>query len=430
MDSESWILDRGSWRLRLAAVLLLIGVTGCSEPGEEPDPPIEEEIPAVTITGDHGVEVGAVLELEAVTFDGTDVGYQWTSSNDAVAAVDAAGVVSGVATGEASVMATGDDTGASAAHAVVVVALPDEADPVVVDSECSKCHAGREGFHFFLDHGVGAEFEPVNGLECATCHTSMEPAELVVVDSVLYPSGIEITDAGEPSNLCATCHSGREARATVDAAIDAGTLMFLDVHYNPAAAVQLGAEARVGYEYDGRAYAGRFVHPEATGCGYCHDAAASEHTFDPGHDLTPCQDCHPGVTDIHELRVAGDTTDWDGDGAADEPLADEIATVADALLAEIQLVAVAGGGEAICYDTHAYPYFFNDSDGSGDCDAGEAIYPNLYADWTPALMKATFNYQLSQKDAAAWAHNFDYMLQLLIDSVDELGGDVGAYTRP
>jgi hypothetical protein len=299
-----------------------------------------------------------------------------------------------------------------------------------VGADCSRCHAGQDGLHFYLDHGVGADAEVANGLECATCHTSVEPAELVEVDSVLYPSGIEITDTGEPSNLCATCHSGRESKATVDAAIAGGTYTFLNVHYMPAAAVQQGSEAEVGYEYDGLTYAGRFAHPEATGCGYCHDAAATEHTFDPGHDLTACQDCHIGATAVTELRLDSDTTDWDGDGDPAEPLADEIATVAEALLAEVQLAAVASGGEPLCYDAHAYPYFFVDSDGSGDCDAGEAIYPNLYADWTPALMKAAFNYQLSQKEAAAWAHNFDYMLQLLVDSVDDLGGDVGGYTRP
>ena len=299
-----------------------------------------------------------------------------------------------------------------------------------VGEDCSKCHAGKEGLHFYLDHGVGAALEAANGLECATCHTAFEPAELVAVDSVLYPSGIEITDSGEPSNLCATCHSGREAKATVDAAIAAGTYSFLNVHDMPAAAVNQGAAAQVGYEYDGLTYAGRYVHPEATGCGYCHGAAATEHTFDPDHDLTACQACHIGATATHELRLDFDATDWDGDGDAAEPLADEIATVADALLAEIQRAAVASGGEPVCYDAHAYPYFFNDSDGSGECEAGEAIYPNLYADWTPALMKAAFNYQLSNREAAAWAHNFDYMVQLLIDSVDDLGGDVGSYTRP
>jgi len=303
-------------------------------------------------------------------------------------------------------------------------------DEGYVPASCSKCHAGATGLHFHLDHGVGADSEPVNGMQCSTCHAAVEPSELIEVDSVLYPSGIEIDDAGDPSNICATCHSGREAKATVDADIATGTYGFLNVHYKPAAAIGLGSEAQVGYEYNGQAYVGRYVHPEATGCNYCHDALGTQHTFRPDDVLAGCLDCHEGVTEARQIREETNTTDWDGDGDATEPLADELDTVAADLLAEIQLAAVASGGEAICYDAHAYPYFFVDGDGSGDCSGGEAIYPNLYADWTPALMKAAFNYQVSQKETGAWAHNFQYVQQLLVDSIDDLGGDVSAYTRP
>ncbi len=299
-----------------------------------------------------------------------------------------------------------------------------------VPASCSACHAGAEGLHFFVDHGVGADADPVNGMECSTCHTSVEPSELLAVDSVSYPGGAVVGDAGEASNLCATCHSGREAKATVDAAIAADTLGFLNVHYKPAAAISLGTEVQVGYEYDGQSYAGRHVHPEADGCGYCHDAAATGHTFRPDDNLATCLDCHEGVTSVSEIRLDTNTTDWDGDGDPAETLAGEIETLAADLLAEIQLAAVASGGEAICYDAHAYPYFFVDTDGSGDCNGAEAIYPNLYGDWTPSLMKATFNYQVSQKEPGAWAHNFPYVTQLLVDSIEDLGGDVSAYTRP
>ena len=39
-------------------------------------------------------------------------------------------------------------------------------------------------------------------------------------------------------------------------------------------------------------------------------------------------------------------------------------------------------------------------------------------------MKAAYNYQLSRKEPGAWAHNFDYVAQLLFDSVADLGGSV------
>ena len=45
-------------------------------------------------------------------------------------------------------------------------------------------------------------------------------------------------------------------------------------------------------------------------------------------------------------------------------------------------------------------------------------------------MKATHNYQISQKEHGAWAHNFDYMSQLLYDSIEDLGGNVSGLIRP
>jgi hypothetical protein len=45
-------------------------------------------------------------------------------------------------------------------------------------------------------------------------------------------------------------------------------------------------------------------------------------------------------------------------------------------------------------------------------------------------VKAAHNFQLSVKEPGAWAHNFDYAAQLLIDSIENLGGDVSPYVRP
>lgn len=36
----------------------------------------------------------------------------------------------------------------------------------------------------------------------------------------------------------------------------------------------------------------------------------------------------------------------------------------------------------------------------------------------------------SQKEPAAWAHNFCCMAQLVIDTIEELGGSVAAFNRP
>ena len=87
-------------------------------------------------------------------------------------------------------------------------------------------------------------------------------------------------------------------------------------------------------------------------------------------------------------------------------------------------------GHPICYDPHSYPYWFNDTNDNGQCDPGEAIFPNRYTDWTAELIKAGHNYQQSQAEPGAWAHNFAYATQLVIDSFRELGGDPAKHVRP
>jgi hypothetical protein len=97
----------------------------------------------------------------------------------------------------------------------------------------------------------------------------------------------------------------------------------------------------------------------------------------------------------------------------------------------MQAAAVAGGS-SLCYDSSAYPYFFKDTNGSGTCDPDERTNANRFSAWTPALMKAAHNFQIAQKEHGAWAHNFDYTVQLLIDSIVDLGGAEAAagFTRP
>ena len=62
--------------------------------------------------------------------------------------------------------------------------------------------------------------------------------------------------------------------------------------------------------------------------------------------------------------------------------------------------------------------------------AGLAGLIAVSGNWTPKLLKAAFNYQYSQKDPGAFVHNPKYVIQFLIDSIEDLGGDVSKYTRP
>jgi len=304
-----------------------------------------------------------------------------------------------------------------------------------VSATCSKCHGGSEGFRFFLRYGVSTPVvEPDNGLDCQTCHESFEPeVTLVQVPGVTFPSGVTITSDDSVTNLCSTCHVGRESKATIDQAIAQNRLGFRNVHYLPAASVRAGSTAHVGYEYTGKIYAGAWTgHPGGDGCNACHSGANTKHSFLPEDNFAACKVCHQTASDIAGIRMPQmHGLDYDGDGSTTEPLADELQGMAGKLLERMHAVVVSAGGTGICYDGHTYPYFFVDTNGNARCDgAAEANAQNGFKTWTAALMKAAHNYQIVQKDPGAWSHNFDYVGQLLFDAIVDLGGSTTGLVRP
>lgn len=303
-----------------------------------------------------------------------------------------------------------------------------------VSSRCSKCHGGAEGLRGYVELGVPVTVaEPDNGLDCATCHERFGlPGQagayaLRAVDTVEYPGGVSVGGEALASNLCRTCHAGRESGATVQATIDSGRLRFRNVHYLPAAGLKEGKEVGLGYEWDnGKDYAGAWTHGENDECTSCHAPVLTQHTFRAADAFDgKCATCHADAGDTAGIRNLH-LLDYDGDGDVGESLSAEVDTLAAALLAQLQLTAL-GAGAPLCYDGHRYPYFIADTDGSGSCDADEG---EGFSGWTPELLGAAHNYQISQKEPGAWAHNFDYMAQLLIDSIEVLGGDVSGYVRP
>jgi hypothetical protein len=262
------------------------------------------------------------------------------------------------------------------------------------------------------------------------------PADLAAVSAVAFPGDVSYDMGDANSNMCGTCHSGRESKATVDARIASASYSFRNVHYYPAAATKAGTNAKVGYEYDWQTlgYAGPWTgHPGGDSCTSCHNPVSTNHSFSAVDAFAApggCgSTCHSTAANVHAIRI-GRADDYDGDGDNTEPLADEIATLSEALGDEMAAYGISVGAP-ICYEGSHHPYFFADTDSSGfACDASEAVSSNSYGDWDATLMRASFNYQLATKEPGAWAHNFDYMAQLLIDSIEDLGGDVSAYTRP
>ncbi|MGD2079183.1 MAG: cytochrome c3 family protein [Chloroflexota bacterium] len=295
-----------------------------------------------------------------------------------------------------------------------------------VPGSCSRCHSAA-GLPLYLEQGAEIEQATANGLNCATCHNDLTTFTLYESDSVEFPSGVTLSLAevdeenGPKANLCLNCHQGRAYGGTVDARIGelgddeiGESLSFVNVHYFPAGSTLFGSEAQVGYQYEGNEYVGRFEHVSGFDtCVECHDAHALEVVVED------CGNCHDGVSteeDLQNIRVS--ETDFDGDGDVTEGMAGEVATLRDALIVAMNDYTAANEGVSpIVYDPARYPYFFD--------DAGER-----YATWTPALLRAAYNYQYATKDPGGFAHNGLYVLQLLYDSLVGVGGDVTGMTRP
>jgi hypothetical protein len=322
-------------------------------------------------------------------------------------------------------------------------------DEYVVSGRCARCHTAT-GLADYLEDGVNVDTEAANGMLCTTCHTS--PPSLRSSPSVTFPSGV-VKDLGDTSNLCMNCHQGRESMDSVmeDISSSDPPWGFINVHYYPTAAVFYGSEVRGGFQFQGKTYAGQKMYPNHMGlfdtCVECHMGTNSPHK---PYDVTgkthnvykpnpeDCVYCHgqdvsqqnPGA-DPAKFKFSGirpaTTPDYDGDGNKKESIKDEIKGLEEALYAEIQKFA-ADRGKPIIYDSHSYPYFFNDKNGNGSIDFLENIYPNLYMFQWERLLKAAYNYQVSKKDPHGFIHNSRYIAQLLVDSIEHLGGDVAKYT--
>ena len=308
-----------------------------------------------------------------------------------------------------------------------------------VSATCTKCHTA-DGLPFFLEHDTLIAREPADSLSCTTCHEGVSTGEFLVreLDEVTFPSGAVITfDEGAPSNLCLNCHQGRESTVSVNAAIEraavgddevSDALNFRNPHYFAAGATLFGTEAQGAYEFADHEYNGQNEHVRRFDeCNDCHNEHSLEIRFED------CADCHETIdiqvaADVRLIRadeevLDDDPVDYDGDGDVEEPIAAEIEALHSELLAMIQAYAADTIGTPIIYAPTNYPYWYIDGNGNGEIDDGEISRDTRYASWTPNLLRAAYNYQYVAKDPGAFAHNPRYILQILYDSLESMGGE-------
>jgi hypothetical protein len=319
-----------------------------------------------------------------------------------------------------------------------------------VPGSCAKCHSAV-GLQDLLEQGQNITAEISNGLLCTTCHTS--PPAVLQFGAVEFPSGA-IEDMSDSSNLCLNCHQGRESKKSVDeniASKPGGPYGFINVHYYPTAAVLFGSDVHGGYEFKGKQYVGQKLWHNHNGqfdtCVECHMGTQSElkpYDFSGEmhnvHKPNPedCVYCHgqdvsqpdPGA-DPAKFKFSGirpaSTPDYNGNGDRTESIESEIKSLEEALYAQVQTYAATVIGIPLVYDPNAYPYFFVDTNGNGQVDPGEAIFPNAYNFFDAKLLRAAYNFQVSKKEPHGYIHNSKYMAQLLVDAIGHIGGDVSAY---
>ncbi len=292
-----------------------------------------------------------------------------------------------------------------------------------INPVCSVCHSG-EGFRAFhgldgSEPGVPDEPIPTGGVvDCGTCHNP----GLAEIKEITFPSGLSHPVQGVEA-ACMTCHQGRTAGITVEKAIDGksldeadGELRFVNPHYATAAATWLGGYGGAGYHYQGQDYSGRFFHAQPVStCNSCHDPHSLEIEFEP------CMTCHQGESPA-DIRIARQS--YDGSGDTDKGIKSDIEANAAMLLDMIRTYAEEVIEVPIIYDGHSYPYFFADANGDGAVDQSEGSSV-AYNAWSPRLLRAAYNWKLVTADPGAFAHNPVYSLELLYDSMADLGGPLG-----
>src|ERR1022692_2755494 len=88
-----------------------------------------------------------------------------------------------------------------------------------IPAVCARCH-GADKIPEYLKDGKNTPAQHVkNGFTCTNCHADMLTYERHKVSKVTFANGITVDSGNNDSNLCMTCHQGRESTASLNKAI-------------------------------------------------------------------------------------------------------------------------------------------------------------------------------------------------------------------
>jgi len=328
---------------------------------------------------------------------------------------------------------------------------------------CFKCHHGL-GSLAYQDNVEGTAAAPVlfgdATVTCITCHdphtdvtgntkNTRKPLVMSKYSSTqtTFQGNVFFDNTAVPSatgnaTICVFCHQGRESGFTLfKRRIATGTTVtgsFLNPHYLGTGAMLW---ARNGYEYTDNSTGtpvpkqyGYVSEHQETNCNGCHMASSTTsglggHTWkivsddDSAVNSTTCNavSCHngrvpttnsAGQMDSFYDNVVATIKDYDGDGTV-EGIAQEITGLENHLISLLD-------NNGITYNDASYPYFFIKGTSSS------------FTAWTRPKLKAAFNLQyvikglpsgpsqIGQPNRTAAVHNYRYIIQLLMDSYENL----------
>lgn len=247
-------------------------------------------------------------------------------------------------------------------------------------STCQRCHTGT-GFADKLDIADTSNsftasdvLKPGEVLSCSTCHSDVATGALLAASPTFSSGSISYNVVGA-SALCARCHGGRESgQAIKDDANTTGIRGFISPHFLAAAATLYGK----GYEYT----------PSTPG---------PNQNLGSG-DVGPCVVCHMAAGN-HSMTAA-----------APVDAATKKAAVAAALV-NLKTALEAKG----IYYSDKHPYFYTAPYDAASVNVAVTVWGSS-STWKDT-MGAAFNYQLLLNEPGAYAHDYDYAMQLIADSI-------------
>jgi hypothetical protein len=237
-----------------------------------------------------------------------------------------------------------------------------------------------------------------------------------------------------------------------------------NTHDIQSAARVFGSAVKGGYEYSGKTYFGaKQHHGQPASCVECHSPFKSRHTMEVGETVNAggCTNCHAG-TDYENWApsrpsLAAPGLGYDNDVTTTTLKAEvksfriALAKAMNAYATSVTQTTSASSSSAavtngkICWDdtnagfravpTGIVGYTDGVCPGAGTSGAAGTglAYPS-WASFDAKLARASFNMLFADEvhDPGAWAHNFNYVTELLYDSAVDLGGTaaVTGLTRP